>query len=257
MNKKENMFGLYIFLFFLSAFLLISNGRFGGDGLENYLTAESIVLDRDFSIHDRPFEVPEMRHEIRGHVTSDGKIYSNYGLGMAFILVPFYFVGHLFAKFFTAVPHDYITQFFVSLANPVILALLSLILFVFLQKLGYSARTSFLTVSVYSFCTMNVIYARSGFSEPTVACLIALAALCIFLYSQKASPLLLIAAGTCVGYAVFIKKNSLMLLPAFMFYVFYIASEGRKKNIFQISAISACLLPISGSAIAVILQNRR
>ncbi|MDP2929459.1 MAG: hypothetical protein Q8O01_05300, partial [Candidatus Omnitrophota bacterium] len=215
MIKKESISKTAIFLFFFCIFLLISNGRFGGDGLENYLTAESIVLDKDFSIHDRPFDVPEMRYEVRGHAASDGKMYSNYGLGMAFILVPFYFAGHILARVITKVPHDYVTQFFVSLSSPAILALLSLTIFIFLRKLGYSLKTSFTAVSIYSLCTINIVYARSGFSEPLVACLIMLAVLAVFNYLKHNSLLSLIASGSYIGYTIFIKKNSIILLPAF------------------------------------------
>jgi 4-amino-4-deoxy-L-arabinose transferase-like glycosyltransferase len=256
MAKKENISKTCVFLFFLCAFLLISNGRFGGDGLENYLTAESIVLDKDFSIHDRPFGVPEMRYEVRGHAASDGKIYSNYGLGMAFILVPFYFVGHILACAITKVPHDYVTQFFVSLSNPAILALLSLTLFTFLQKLGYSLKTSFTAVSIYSLCTINIVYARSGFSEPTVACLIVLAVLAMFNYSKYDSPSALITAGSCVGYTIFIKKNSIILLPAFLVLLFYILVKNKKRLAPLFFHVAAFLLPIIISVLAIVLQNR-
>ncbi|MGB3114258.1 MAG: hypothetical protein WBC00_06540, partial [Candidatus Omnitrophota bacterium] len=171
MERKGILF-FWLFVFFMSYFVLISSGRFGGDGLENYLTAESIVLDGDFSIHDREFGVKEMKYAERGRTGADGKIYSQYGLGAAILLVPFYFIGDLVSSFVPGIPHDYVTQFAVSLFNPVILAFVAVAMFKLLIKLGYTAKTSFVAVLIYSLCTMNVVYARSGFSEPVVALLV-------------------------------------------------------------------------------------
>ena len=128
-SKKKNVY-VWIFLFFFSSFFFISSGRFGGDGLENYLTAESIVLDGDFSINDRPFEVGEMSYSKKGAIDTTEKRVSQYGLGVALLLVPFYFLGHLLSNFLGSVPHDYITQFAVSLFNPIVMALLSMVLFI-------------------------------------------------------------------------------------------------------------------------------
>jgi hypothetical protein len=164
LNQYRAVFG-WAFLFFLSVFIFVSDGRFGGDGLENYLTAESIVLDGDFSIHDRQFGVKEMRYEDRGNRDAQGKFYSSYGLAAAFVLVPFYFTGHVISKVIHQVPHDYITQFAVSLVNPIILALLAVFLIQFLIKLRFTFKTSFIASAIYSFCSMSLICARSGFSE--------------------------------------------------------------------------------------------
>jgi hypothetical protein len=258
MIKKGKKINLWMFLFFLSAFLLISNGHFGGDGLENYLTAESIVLNHNFSIHDKPFEIPEMRYQVRGYTAIDGKIYSKYGLGMAFVLVPFYFLGHIFTHFFTRVPHAYVTQFFVSLTNPSMLALVAIVIFTFLRRLGYPLKTSLAVVLVYSFCTMSIIYARSGFSEPTVAFLITSAALLMFAYSQQARLSSLIIAGLCVGYAIFIKKNSLILLPAFLLYFVYlfITEKDSRCATHRIMMVLSFTLPIMFSFVAILLQNK-
>jgi hypothetical protein len=220
--KKETY--IWIFLFFLSIFSLVSSGRFGGDGLENYLTAQSIVRDHNLSIYDKPFDIKEMRYQERGKLRVDGQRVSSYGLGMALLIIPLYFIGHLVAGLFSSIPHEYVTQFFASFTNPIISALLSLILIKLLLKLGYSIKVSFAAVFIYSFCTMNLAYSRSGFAEPAVALLAVLAAYELLSFSKNGKGRALLIAGICIGYAIFIKKNSLILLPGFAAYFLYLIS---------------------------------
>lgn len=255
--KNSTSLSAWIFVLFFSFFALISSGRFGGDGLNNYLTAESIVLDGDFSIHDRPFGVAEMRHS-KDQVTGEGvKRYSQYGLAVALLLVPFYYVGHLLSGFVPSVPHDYITQFAVSFFNPVVLALLALTLFRILVKLGYSERISFFTTVIYSLCTMNVIYARSGFSEPIVALLVVLAAYGLLTHSKSRSIGSLLAAAAAIGYTLFIKKNSFILFPAFGAYFLFLLLSDRKGSLKEKAVFSLCFLaPIMLALAAIFAQNK-
>jgi len=254
---KKNLISSWIFMFFLAFFVLISYGRFGGDGLENYLTAESIVLDGDFSIHDRPFDVKEMRYAARGRMDADGKRYSTYGLGLAFLLVPFYCLGHIFSDFIGSVPHGYVTQFTVSFFNPMVLALLSVVLFKLLLRLGYNAKISFFTSLIYSLCSMNVVYARSGFAEPAIALLILLAALSMFDYSRDGKTLPVVLAAVSIGYMLFIKKNSFILLPGFALYFFYLLSKDKKRSLGDKVRHFACFAgPIVLSVFAILLQNK-
>lgn len=255
MPGKDRVIAWWVFLFFLASFLLVSNGRFGGDGIENYFTAESIVLDRDLSIHDRPFEVKEMHCVQTDDINTAGKFFSSYGLGMALILVPFYFIGHLTAEIFKQIPHDYITQFAVSLANPVILSLLAVVLFKLLRELQYSLKVSFISIVIYSFCTMSFIYVRSGFAEPMICLLVVMAALEMFRFYKNNDSKNLLFAGICIGYAIFIKKNSLILFPAFLIYFLYLVFSANKKEK-RVLNYAAFFFPIVCSFIAILIQNK-
>ena len=122
----------YMFMFFFSLILIFSNGHWGGDGLENYLAAESIVLKGNLIIYDKPFQVKEMKYSVRGQVDNYGYRYASEGIGMSLALVPFYALGHLLAQGLPSGFHDYITQFIVALANPLLIALTAVLLFVFI-----------------------------------------------------------------------------------------------------------------------------
>ncbi len=241
-----------IFIFFFCIFFIFSTGKFGGDGLENYLTAESIVLDRDFSIHDRAFQVKEMRYESRGHQGINKEIYSSYGLGMPLALVPFYAVGEVISKIMP-LPHDYITQFAVSLANPCFLALLALAIYSLLLKMGFSRKISFTAAAIYSFCSMNFIYAKSGFSEPLIALLIILSVFYLYTFAGKPHYKYLLLAAAAFAYAIFIKKNTLILLPVIIVYLMS-QSIKSKRNIFFDALIF--IAPIIIAVIAIFIQNK-
>jgi len=253
---EKSIFFLIV-IFFLSVFVLFSSGRFGGDGLDNYLTAESIVLDGDFTIHDRSFEVEEMNYSKRNVTGPGAQRTSQYGLGVALLLVPFYFIGHLLSGFFSNAQHDYITQFAVSLYNPMILALLAGLLFRLFSKLGYSAKLSFTVVSIYSLCTMNIIYARSGFSEPTVALLILLGAMSMLDYQNTRSARAIVIAAVSVAYALFIKKNSFIFFPAFGIYGTYLIFSDRTKDLKgKFIHIIYFGFPFVLAMFAILLQNK-
>ncbi len=256
MKAGKNTTALCVFTFFTLIFVFFGSGKYGGDGLENYLTAESIVLDGDLAIYDRPFDVKEMRYEKRGNLNqSSGRRVSGYGLGMALILVPFYLFGHIAAGLIPKIPHGYITQFFVSLSNPLILALLAVLIFKFLLKLGYTFKTAFLSAAIYSFCTMNFIYCRSGFAEPMVALLIMSAAYYIYSFSKENKPIILLVSAICFAYAVFIKKSSLILLPGFLIYLVYIY-RSKKEQKKSLQSLILFLLPLIIAFLAILLQNK-
>jgi len=220
-QKQKIKKSLLIFIFFATIFMLFSNGHFGGDGLENYLTAESIVLDGDIYINDKPFEIPEMRHGVKGIQDSEGRFSTSYGLGLPILLVPLYCIGHLIAGFIPSINHAYITQFTVSLFNPLVTAFLAMVLFLFIEKLGFSKRTCFLTALCYSFCTMAAVYTRSGFSEPAIALFLLLALFSIYLHEKTGLMRYILYASVLIGYTLLIKKNSLIYIPMLLAYLFY------------------------------------
>ena len=85
---------------FLCLYLLTASGHYGGDGFWSYLTAESLLLDGDLIVGDRPFLVREMHNQFTGNgqegaVVSSDRLYSKYGLGLALLEIPFYGVGLL------------------------------------------------------------------------------------------------------------------------------------------------------------------
>ncbi len=218
---RKLLFYTAIFGLFFSIFVFLGNGHYGGDGLENYLTAESIVLDGDLKIYDRPFEVKEMRAKKTKTREQDGARYSKYGIGMPLLLVPLYGLGQAIASFIPGISYSYVTQFCVALTNPLITALTVLMLFVFLENLGYEPRTCFFTVLCYAFSTMVPAYARSGFSEPAVTFFVLSAVFFLHKHEKSSLTRYLVLAAVLVGYTLLIKINSLIYLPMMFGYAVY------------------------------------
>jgi len=205
-----------IFLFFLAIFVFFSSGHYGGDGLENYLVAQSIVKDGDLSIHDAEFGVKEMKYQKRGKIGSGGKIYSTHGLGMPILLVPLYFLGSIMSFFVKGVHPEYVTQLFVSFANPIMCAGLSVVFILLLSELKYSMRISFISTLIFSFCTMSVVYSRSGFSEPAVTLCFLIAAFFTLRYLNTGLLRYILYSGFFSGYPILIKKTYLIYIICFV-----------------------------------------
>jgi len=235
MKRNKSLTYLYLFLFTLSVFLFFGNGHYGGDGLQNYLAAKSIFLDGKFIIQGHTFAVKEM--------ASASQTLPAGTIGMPLLLVPLYSLGQLIAKIFIRIPPDYITQFTVSLANPLITALISLLLFIFLENLGFKKKTCLTTVLCFSFSTMSLIYTRSGFSDPAITLFVLLAFLFMHTYEKNQKIRYLFFASIFVGYTLLIKRNSFLYLPLLILYLLYKTIKIKDpKSVFKIWL--AILLPV-------------
>lgn len=239
----------WLFLSLLSVFVFFGNGRFGGDGFVNYLTAESLWLDHDLSIQDRPFQVAEVRPSTGGVRRPDGQIASGAGIGMPLLLVPFYALGDGLSRAVPGIPRDYVTLFTVSLANPLFCALSALLLFWLLAAWGMRSATCAAVTAIFAFSTMVMAYARSGFSEPA-AMVFELAALVSLFQFERARRLLLIPlAGALLGFAFLVKRNSVLFIPPVLVYAGWLGwKEGRFRGLARALALLGTPLAIAAGA---------
>lgn len=235
---------LLIFVFFFSCFAVISSGRYGGDGLENYLTAKSMILDKDLSIGNNLPLIKEVKDESRGAVGRGGLRYSSYGIGMPILLIPLYLLGCVVSKIIPNIQHDYVTQFCVSLTNPVLIALTIVVLFYLLSKMGFSSRTSLLSVICYGFSTMSLVYVRSGFCEPAIGLLLILSVLFLYRYEETSLAGFMVIVGFLAGYALLIKSNSFLYFPLLGLYLLY-KSFGPKPRAEKVKLWLALCIPLA------------
>jgi hypothetical protein len=220
--KKSIKVKTLIYVFFLTAYLLTVNGHYGSDGFYSYLTAESLVLDHDFAINDRPFNLPEMSRGIGGDQQKgiDGKHYSRYGIGLALVEVPFYAVGHLISKHLPSKIHDYITMFSVSLTNAFIAALLCLMFYIIALEFGYSEKTSFSLTVILGFGTYLWPYSRYGFSEPLLILFLLASFYATLIYKKTGAVSSLIWAGFFLAATVAAKYNAIYMVPSIIIYFY-------------------------------------
>lgn len=250
MNNK-NMCAIAIAVFFISLYSLFSIGHYGGDGYEDYLTAKSIVLNHSMAFNSgsssgNPSNIDELNYKKDAGVKGkDGKMYSSRGgLVIPVILSFFYCLGHTIAGFFKNVPHEFITMFFVSFSNPLILAVNCLLIFLISLKLSFSARTSVALTFIYGLATMAPVYARTGFAEPALTLFILLPIYLILKYKRSANGAFLLLAGSSAALSVFVKSIAAIFLPFIALYAIWIVFEKRNDNPSRIKDGAIFFMPL-------------
>ncbi|HPS19547.1 MAG TPA: glycosyltransferase family 39 protein [Candidatus Omnitrophota bacterium] len=236
----------YIFLFFMSLYAFFSIGHFAGDGYQDYLTAESIVLDGNLTLMDRPDDVDQLAYKTKVGVRgANGELYSSRGsVGMALLLVPFYFAGHIVSFVARNVPHDYVTQLCVSFANPFFTALNCVLVFLLGKRMRFGDRTSVWISLLFGLSTMCPVYARTGFSEPAMMFFTIFAAYFIFRYKETCAFFDIMMSGMSLGLIAVVKFQGVVLLPAFFIYFIYCALEKKDFKRIAIHSLVFVLMPM-------------
>ncbi len=238
--KNDRLLCVWIFLFFASLYSLFSIGHYGGDGYEDYLTAKSIVLSHSLAYNDGSYSknqsgIDELNYRKEAGVMGvDGKTYnSRGGLVMPAILSIFFYLGHIIALFFKDIPHDFITMFFVSFANPVISAFNCLLIFVIAVRLSFSDKLSFVLSAIYGLATMAPVYARTGFAEPSLSLFMLLYVYFVLKYTDARNVLYLILAAFAASCAVSVRSFSIIFIPLFALYpawLIFAEKSGRTRH---------------------------
>ncbi|MGB2599104.1 MAG: glycosyltransferase family 39 protein, partial [Candidatus Omnitrophota bacterium] len=221
---------LGVFLIVLSAYAFLAGGHYGGDAFNNYLTTQSLVLDRDIAIYDRPFEIKEVQTDAsQGVPGKDGKRYSAYGMGMPLLQVPFFLVGMAISFFMKDLPANYVTFFCVSFTNVFLSAVNVVLLLVLLQKLGVKLKEAITLSLVYAFSTMALVYSKSGFPEPALVTFMLIAMVSLFSYvKEKKGMGYLVISGAALGFMAMIKVYTVILAPAFL--VYFLSASGARRR---------------------------
>ena len=220
---------VWVGVFFLCIFVLTAGGHYGGDGFWSYLTAESLILDGDVRLGDRPFLVREMANQFTevagaGITQKMGWDYSKYGLGLALIEIPFYVAGRLVSSFLSGVPADYITMFAVSLTNTVISALWCALFFLHLRDIGYGKTASAALTASLGLGSPVLPYASYGFSEPLVGLCLLTSIHSSRQYQLRGKPGWVLFAGASIGLAFLAKYYAAVILPVFSVYLWFSSS---------------------------------
>lgn len=231
----------HLFLFLICIYTLTAGGHYGGDGFWHYLTAQSLVRDGDLVISDEPFAMPEMQSTYDA-VTSSGRRYSKYGLGLSLAEVPLYAVGLLLADLFPHIPADYLTMFTTSLVNVIISALWVIVFFHAIRSLDYAPATIGWLTGAFALGTMVFPYAGYGFSEPLAGLGLLLAIHGIT--KRDPSPLL---AGMGFGIAILTKSYMVILLPILILYL--------RRNKWAIHRVGVFLAPIAVACLLIAYYN--
>ena len=223
-------------LFFLCVYALVAGGHYGGDGFWSYLTAQSLVLDGDVVLGDRPFLVKEMVNQYaetagEGVTSTLGKTHSMYGLGLALLEIPFFAIGHLLSVVFSGVPSDYLTMFAVSMTNVVISSVSCVLFFSMGRALGFGSKGVVWATGFFGLGSIAFPYASYGFSEPLLLACFLGTAYALLMYRMKRRSVFVATAGFLLGLAVLTKFYAVIVIPPFAVYLILSAKDRTRSSI--------------------------
>lgn len=164
-------------------------------------------------------------------------VYSRYGLGLPFFLVPFLFLNDVLNGV-SSVNSNMV----LSLPNVLVIASIAQVVFLILTEMGYAFGRSIFLSLLSVFGTFMYPYENGFLSEPLQALCIAAAFLFVYKSKKKVSYVNLMSGGVFIGYAVLTKATVLALLPLFVLYVFAASDDRGKKTLLSAGAF---LLPVS------------
>lgn len=233
---------LWVFLFFLSAYLLLIKGYpLFVDEAVMYESAVNLVE------YGSPHTIP---HPWTTKPGRDGLNYSNYGIGQSLLQVPFYLAARPF------LPHrspdlDHRRQTAVFPMPAIIAALIALITFRILTQLGYGFRSSFQLTLLLGFGTMIWPYSKMLFRDPLQTLLLLASVMFLVTHEHEpgndASNRTVWFSGLCMAFAITVKETMGMYALFLFLYLFRSPRNRTVKNLVAfgvpiLAGIAVCLM---------------
>lgn len=206
-------------LLLLAIYLLSTGGQpFISDGEVMLITAMRMVDERTVSLPEGAAIYPQTVRR------ADGVLFSKYGLGQPLAAAPLYAFGRyvLGRAIGAGAGAFYVGRFLTLLLPALATALSGALLCAWSARLYQSARVGAALALLFGVGTLAWPYSRFFFSEPLFAAGLLLAALAI----ATRRPLI---AGLGFGYALLTRVGGLVLLPAFVLYLWLSASDDRQR----------------------------
>lgn len=219
---------IYIFVFFISFYFLLSCGHFYNyDESTIYLVTKSIVENGDLSTELIPQNATPV---LKGR---GGKYYSFKGIAQSVFSVPYYITGKYLEKIISPYmltmiagekkggDKDFllgdIKIFTVVQFSAHISALVCCMFFLFLLRLGFSIKASILSSLLLGISTLVGTYSKFYFTQP-LGCLFIL--ISVYLLFLGRTNLNLAVSSTFLGLSILTRIEHAMLIPIFMCYIF-------------------------------------
>ena len=206
------------------------------DTVFSYKTARSIVEKQTLAIE---CGIERLAYCF---TNADGRTYSKYGPGLAFILVPYVIAGKI-VTLVTNLPEETTMPFLISFYNIFFGAGSCAILFLFARRLAFSEKVSLAAALIFGLATMCWCYSGWDFSEATqMFCLLAAA-----YYAAGGGRRDLLLASLAFSCLMLIKLASIVYLPFFLWYIFSsgekrVAAYGRLARFLSFIAAAAALI---------------
>lgn len=214
-KNKRRMVGLALGLFLVALYLFVYRGGFHSvDEVSMFAVTESLVKFGRFNTDQIAWtQWTTSQAEAQGFFGRDGHVYSKKGLALSLAQAPLYGLA-------LYLPGVGMLQA-VSTLNAFITAATGLLIFMFLQRMGFALITSLITALIFGVATIAFVYAKYLFSEPLAGFLLLLAAYMLFVYRQEGGLRHIAIAGLAAGLAIMTRANNLFLLPVFSLYLLW------------------------------------
>jgi len=148
----------------------------------------------------------------------DGRAYAKYGLGLPILELPWVGAALLISKL-TGLAEAHSIAVVLSLLNPLLAALTSVIVFWLCRSVGCQSTIAIAAAVGYSLGTVAWPYAGADGTEALQPLCLALALLWLIRYNSGRRAGWLWGAGIALAYAVLTKPTNAVMAPAFAFYL--------------------------------------
>ena len=258
-----------LLVFFLSLYLLTANGRMdSGDGEAIYQVTRSMVEKREFAIPPPPPEEKfydsfgrEIPQELLdgggayGAWGAEGHYYSKYGIGQSLIAIPLYLGGLVLGRVVTSPGIHFLTRFSTAMLNPLVSALVCVLVFGFCTRLGLPTRSAVTLTLVYGLGTIAWPYSKTFYSEPLVTMFLLASVYALVFLKNAGRVAKLLLAGGLWGASIMVKLTALIVAPALLL---YLVARGREKGQHPrnlIGDLALLFAPVLGSVSVIFWYN--
>jgi hypothetical protein len=226
-KSKSSYLAFSLGLFLFAIYLLCYRGGFHSiDEVSIFAVTESLVKFGRVNTNQVAWtQWTTIQAEAQGFFGGDGQVYSKKGLALSLVQAPLYWLAlHL--------PGLGMLQT-VSVLNALITAATGSLIFMFLERLGYSAATALVSALSWGLATISFVYAKYLFSEPLTGFLLLLAVYMLLVYHQEWRLRHVVIAGLAVGFTVLARANNLFLIPIFGLYLLAISTWSNLRALKQ------------------------
>jgi hypothetical protein len=240
MKRRENVVqALAIGLFLLAVYLLTYSGEFhSSDGQAMFAVTESLVRRGDYDINQLLWMGQQ-----QGAYGLDGELYCRKGVATSLLSLPLAWLGFV-VPFWGMVQT---TLFF----NAVVTALTGAFVYLYVNRLRYSARVSLVLSLVFGLATLAWPYAKYFFSDPLASLGLFAAAYFLLRYRDSGRTSGTLWAGTSLGLAAATRFANVVTLPLFgLLLLAYVVTRDKGQGIRDkpLSPIFAFAFPLALTA---------
>jgi hypothetical protein len=192
------------------------------------------------------FEVTPDNDRITPHRSGrEGRITGVSGMGQSIVGLPFYAAGQAVSHLVGDEHRHLVVRLFVMFTNSAVTAAIAVVVFLLTTQLGASRRSSVALALVYALGTMAWAHAKTFFSEPLAALLVAVAVLLAFRSAEQGRPSLAAWSGLASGGALMARASTGLFPPLIAAYLLGAVMRrfGLRRGVTSVAAYGAGAIP--------------